>query len=168
MQGTGLLSLLIWLPIAGGVLTMALGDGRAAVAVWVALVTSVATFIASIPLYTGFNAATNPVFDLTFNTFPGLYYELEQSDKLQGFALVPGSPMMATGRIHGMQVLLTPGHDFIRARRGVSGPTGEGDARHVAHGSVSAAALVEVDQLKVLAPRVERPHVGAAQPDGAV
>ncbi len=58
MQGTGLLSLLIWLPIVGGVLTMALGDGRAVAARWVALATSVATFIASIPLYTGFNTAT--------------------------------------------------------------------------------------------------------------
>jgi len=58
MQGTGLLSLLIWLPIAGGVLTMAIGDGRARAARWAALLVSLATFIASIPLYTGFNAAT--------------------------------------------------------------------------------------------------------------
>jgi len=58
MQGTGLLSLLIWLPIVGGVLTMAIGDRRAAAARWFALFVSLATLAAAIPLYTGYHAGT--------------------------------------------------------------------------------------------------------------
>ena len=47
-------------------------------------------------------------------------------------------------------------------------PTGERHTLHVAHRGVPAAALVVVDELKLIAPGVERPHVGAAQPDGTV
>ena len=47
-------------------------------------------------------------------------------------------------------------------------PTGERHALHVAHRGVPAAALVVVDELELLAPGVERPHVGAAQPNGTV
>jgi NADH-quinone oxidoreductase subunit M len=50
-----LLSILIWLPIAGGVAVMALGSERAQLAKIVALATSVITFVLSIPLYTGFD-----------------------------------------------------------------------------------------------------------------
>jgi NADH-quinone oxidoreductase subunit M len=51
----GLLSLAIWLPIAFGVLLLALGrDDQARVVRWVALVGAVASFIVTLPLYQGF------------------------------------------------------------------------------------------------------------------
>src|SRR5690606_25949436 len=52
-----LLSLLIWLPILGGFATLAFGD-RAGAARGFALLVAVATFALSIPLYTGFDAAS--------------------------------------------------------------------------------------------------------------
>ena len=52
-----LLSLLVWLPIAGGALCLALGDARAQAARWTALLFAVATLLASVPLFTGFNFA---------------------------------------------------------------------------------------------------------------
>jgi len=58
MMQSGLLSLLVWLPIAGGVAVLALGDSRIALAKWVALATAVAAFVLSIPLYTGFDTTT--------------------------------------------------------------------------------------------------------------
>ncbi len=48
-----LLSLLVWLPILGGVLCLALGDARAQAARWTALLFALATLLASIPLFTG-------------------------------------------------------------------------------------------------------------------
>jgi len=54
-----LLSLLIWFPVVGGVLVLATGDDRHAVAArWLALGISVVTFILSVPLWTGFNRLT--------------------------------------------------------------------------------------------------------------
>jgi NADH-quinone oxidoreductase subunit M len=53
-----LLSIVIWLPIAAGGLVLFLGSGRAKLAKQVALAASVLTFVASIPLYTGFDATT--------------------------------------------------------------------------------------------------------------
>ena len=47
MQGSGLLSVLVWLPIAGGLAVLALGDGRAALGRWVALATSLAALALS-------------------------------------------------------------------------------------------------------------------------
>ena len=56
--GFPLLSLLVWLPIAGGVAVLALGERRAAAARWTALGVSVAAFVLSIPLWTGFDTTT--------------------------------------------------------------------------------------------------------------
>ncbi len=54
-----LLSLVIWLPIAGGLVVFATGNDRnASLARWLSLAIAVATFIASIPLYTQFDPAT--------------------------------------------------------------------------------------------------------------
>ena len=54
-----LLSLAIWLPIASGVLLLAFGtDARASAVRWAALAASVAGFLVTIPLVTGFNTAT--------------------------------------------------------------------------------------------------------------
>jgi NADH-quinone oxidoreductase subunit M len=57
-MGFGLLSLLTWLPIAGGVAVLLLGDRGIKAGRWVALATAVVVFGASIPLWTGFNPAT--------------------------------------------------------------------------------------------------------------
>ena len=53
-----ILSALIWLPIAGGVALLALGDRAANLGRWLALVVTVLTFILSIQLYTGFVTTT--------------------------------------------------------------------------------------------------------------
>jgi NADH-quinone oxidoreductase subunit M len=55
---TSLLSLVIWLPIAGGALLLGLGERRAELSRWVALAVSVLTFIVSIPLFTQFDRST--------------------------------------------------------------------------------------------------------------
>ncbi len=54
MQGHDWLSVVIWLPVAGGLLTLAIGDRRAQAARWAALLTSLATLAACVPLCTGF------------------------------------------------------------------------------------------------------------------
>jgi len=53
-----LLSLLVWMPIVGGLLVMTAGDREPASAKRQALVWSLATFLLSLPLYTGFDAST--------------------------------------------------------------------------------------------------------------
>ena len=55
----GLLSLAIWLPIAFGVLLLALGRDEQAHSVrWIALIGALASFLVTIPLYTGFTLGT--------------------------------------------------------------------------------------------------------------
>ncbi len=55
----GLLSAAIWLPIAAGVLLLALGrDEHARVVRWVALLAAIASFAVTIPLVTGFDASS--------------------------------------------------------------------------------------------------------------
>jgi NADH-quinone oxidoreductase subunit M len=58
MHGFGLLSVLIWLPILSGLVVLALGERSIVLARWVALVAAVATFLISIPAYTGFDTGT--------------------------------------------------------------------------------------------------------------
>ncbi len=58
-----ILSASIWLPIAGGLLVLAAGNGNKEggglrLDRWLALATSVATFVISLPLYTGFDRTT--------------------------------------------------------------------------------------------------------------
>ncbi len=57
-QGLGLLSVLVWLPILGGVAVLALGARQVSLARWLALGVASATFILSVPLYTGFDSGT--------------------------------------------------------------------------------------------------------------
>lgn len=59
MSNWPLLSILIWLPILGGAVILALGNQRAGLARWVALAVSLLTLAASVPLLTGFDFA-NP------------------------------------------------------------------------------------------------------------
>ncbi|WP_298830032.1 NADH-quinone oxidoreductase subunit M [uncultured Piscinibacter sp.] len=55
----GLLSLTIWLPIACGVLLLALGRDSNAIAVrWIALVGAIASFLVTLPLIAGFDTST--------------------------------------------------------------------------------------------------------------
>jgi NADH-quinone oxidoreductase subunit M len=58
MHGFGLLSVLIWLPILSGVVVLALGGRFIVVGRWVALLAALATFLISIPAYTGFDTST--------------------------------------------------------------------------------------------------------------
>jgi len=58
MQGFGLLSLLTWLPIAGGLVVLFIGDRGIKAGRWVALATAVIVFLASIQLYTGFDISS--------------------------------------------------------------------------------------------------------------
>jgi NADH-quinone oxidoreductase subunit M len=53
-----ILSVLIWLPIAGGIALLALGDRAQQFGRWLALAVSVATFALSIPLFTAFDTTT--------------------------------------------------------------------------------------------------------------
>lgn len=55
----GLLSLAIWTPIAFGVVLLAVGrDDQAHVVRWVALIGALASFLVTVPLYTGFQLGT--------------------------------------------------------------------------------------------------------------
>jgi NADH-quinone oxidoreductase subunit M len=58
MQVTSLLSWLIWLPVAGGLVALLLGDTRASAARWLALLVSLATLALCVPLYHSFQAGT--------------------------------------------------------------------------------------------------------------
>src|SRR3954471_3419586 len=63
MQGFPLLSFLTWLPIAGGIVVLLLGDRAITAGRYVALITAVIALVASIPLFTHFNPGT---FELQF------------------------------------------------------------------------------------------------------
>ncbi|MDX1571581.1 MAG: NADH-quinone oxidoreductase subunit M [Xanthomonadales bacterium] len=58
MSDWPLLSILIWLPIAGGVAALLAGERRKPAARWIALLASLVTFLLSLPLYTGFDTGT--------------------------------------------------------------------------------------------------------------
>jgi len=73
-----LLSVLIWLPILGGALVLAVGNARAGAARWLGLAVAVLTFVFSIGLLTGFDYANPglqfvetrawiPTFDIHYN-----------------------------------------------------------------------------------------------------
>jgi NADH-quinone oxidoreductase subunit M len=53
-----LLSLLIWVPIVGGCVVLALGNGRVQAARWTSLLVSVITLVLCVPLYVGFSNTT--------------------------------------------------------------------------------------------------------------
>jgi NADH-quinone oxidoreductase subunit M len=52
------LSILVWLPIAAGVVVLVLGDLRIDIARWIALVAAVLTFVLTLPLIAGFDTST--------------------------------------------------------------------------------------------------------------
>jgi len=53
-----IISMTVWLPIIGGLLVLGSGDKAPNVSRWLALFVAVATFLVSLPLYTGFDAGT--------------------------------------------------------------------------------------------------------------
>ena len=58
LSGYPILSLVIWLPIVGGIAVMVAGDTRIGLGRWLALFVSLATFVLSISLVTQFDSAT--------------------------------------------------------------------------------------------------------------
>ena len=58
MHRIDILSLLIWLPIGGGVALLLLGEARARAARWLALLVSLATLLLCVPLWHGFDTTT--------------------------------------------------------------------------------------------------------------
>jgi NADH-quinone oxidoreductase subunit M len=58
MQGTYLLSVMVWLPIGAGVLVLLLGERSIVLGRWVALVASVATLCVSFPILAHFDSST--------------------------------------------------------------------------------------------------------------
>ena len=54
----GFLSVLIWLPIAAGILVLLMGDRNIRAARWVALLASIVTLLISLPLLAHFNSGT--------------------------------------------------------------------------------------------------------------
>ncbi len=53
-----ILSVLVWLPIAAGVLLLLVGERNASIGRWLALAVTVATFVVSVLLWRGFDAST--------------------------------------------------------------------------------------------------------------
>ena len=53
-----ILSIIIWLPIIGGLLVLASGDRAPNISRWLALFVSIATFLLSLPLWAGFDSST--------------------------------------------------------------------------------------------------------------
>jgi NADH-quinone oxidoreductase subunit M len=53
-----ILSIIIWLPIIGGLLVLGSGDKAPNVSRWLALLVSIATFLLSLPLWSGFDSST--------------------------------------------------------------------------------------------------------------
>ena len=54
-----LLSALIWLPIAGGILVLVVGDARIQIGRWLSLIVALITFVLSVPLFTTFDTSTH-------------------------------------------------------------------------------------------------------------
>ena len=59
MQHIGLLSVVIWLPVAGGLVTLGLGDRRARIARWAALLSALLTLAGGVRLCVQFAAGTS-------------------------------------------------------------------------------------------------------------
>lgn len=61
-----LLSLLVWLPLLGGLLVLAMGEGRAPAARWLSLAIALLSFALSVVVYWGFDNTTS---DMQFQEF---------------------------------------------------------------------------------------------------
>jgi len=104
------LSLLIWIPIAGGVLAAALGERRASQARLLALAVSLLTFVLSISLFTGFDRGTA---DMQFleNKAWIEYFRINYFLGVDGFSV----PLILLTTFFGVLVVIA-GWDVIRTR----------------------------------------------------
>lgn len=84
-EGWPLLSLLVWLPIAGGVVLMVLGDRSPTLARWIALLTALATFLLSLPLWTGFDPQGGMQFVERLSWIPA--FDVEYALGVDGIAM---------------------------------------------------------------------------------
>ncbi len=79
MFGFPILTTLIWLPIIAGMLILFVGRDRPSLAKWLSLITTVVTFIISIPLWTGFDTTISAMqFEEKIAWIPqfNIYYHL--------------------------------------------------------------------------------------------
>ena len=102
-----LLSLLIWLPILGGVCSLLAGNKRPQLARWVALAFALATFALTIPLFSGFEMGTAamqfveqhawiPAYDLQYHLgVDGLSVPLIGLTTLVGVLVLVGGHVLA-------------------------------------------------------------------------
>ena len=65
----------------------------------------------------GFDAATNPVFSLTFPTFPGLSYRIDHNPILSNGFTPLGPAVVADDFSMTLEITLDSGRDFVRAVR---------------------------------------------------
>jgi len=69
----GLLSVAIWLPILAGSVLLALGRaGNGKVVRWLALIAALVSFVVTLPLITGFDAATVELRDSSKGNYLGI------------------------------------------------------------------------------------------------
>jgi len=104
------LSLLIWLPILGGMVVAALGEKKAAQARWLALIVALVTCVFSMTLFTGFDRATAAMQWVERTTWIGafdVYYYLG----VDGFSV----PLILLTTFFGVLVVIA-GWEVIRNR----------------------------------------------------
>ena len=112
MEGFPLLSALIWLPLLGGLLTLAFGEARGTQAKWFALLIALLTLALCIPLYTGFDADSPamqfvekrpwiPAFDIYYHLgVDGISVALILLTAVIGLLVLMGAWASVTHRVH--------------------------------------------------------------------
>ena len=111
MQSTWpVLSLLIWIPIVGGILAAALGERKASQARLLALAVSLLTFVLSISLFTGFDRATANM-QFVENKAWIEYFRINYFLGVDGFSV----PLILLTTFFGVLVVIA-GWDVIRTR----------------------------------------------------
>ena len=104
------LSLLIWIPIAGGLLAAALGERKASQARLLALAVSLLTFVLSISLFTGFDRSTANM-QFVENKAWIEYFRINYFLGVDGFSV----PLILLTTFFGVLVVIA-GWDVIRTR----------------------------------------------------
>jgi NADH-quinone oxidoreductase subunit M len=111
MESTwSLLSLLIWLPIVGGLLISALGEHKAAQARVLALLVAIITFVLSLSLYSGFDPGTSAM-QFTENKVWIEMFSVHYALGVDGFAV----PLILLTTFFGVLVVLA-GWEVITTR----------------------------------------------------
>ena len=110
-----LLSLVVWLPILGGFLVLALGSNSDNAARRLALVVSIVTFLVSLPLWSGFDTSTAAMqFQERVSWIPSfnIYYHLGVDGLSMPLILLGGINKVAT-----MREALAEGFDLVAMGR---------------------------------------------------